>query len=43
MTVIPVNEVVDKKRIIGKRGLRRRKRHLGSLIPPHPTFGRGLT
>jgi hypothetical protein len=36
MTVIPVNEVVDKTRIIGKRGLRRRKRHLGSLIPPPP-------
>jgi hypothetical protein len=30
----PVDKVVDKKRIIGKRGLRRRrKRHSGSLRP----------
>jgi hypothetical protein len=32
MPVIPVNKVVDQKRIIGKNGgPRRRKRHKGSL------------
>jgi hypothetical protein len=29
MPVITVNKVVDKKRIIGKRGLRRRKGYRG--------------
>jgi hypothetical protein len=32
MRVIPVNQVVDKKKIIGKRGLR--KRTWGRLPPP---------
>jgi hypothetical protein len=35
MLVIPVNKVVDPRRIIGKNGgPRGRKRHKGSLTPP---------
>jgi hypothetical protein len=38
MPVIPVNRVVDTKRIIGKKcGVQEEERHKGSLTPPHPT------
>jgi hypothetical protein len=34
MPVIPVNKVVDLKRIIGKRRAGEEERHKGSLTPP---------
>jgi hypothetical protein len=36
MQVIPVNKVVDPKRIIGKRRVEEEERHKGSLTPPLP-------
>jgi hypothetical protein len=34
MPVIPVNKVVDPKRIIGKKWRAKEERHKGSLTPP---------
>jgi hypothetical protein len=34
---MPVNIVVDKKRIIGKRRAQEEERHTGFLPPPHPS------
>jgi hypothetical protein len=37
MPVIPVNKVLDKKRITGKRRVKEERRHKGSLTPQTST------